>query len=177
MYTRWGRTVCPDTADVVYKGEAAGSWYQSGGGANLQCFPENPGYLNTTKSEESKLYGVEFEVSGSQWFGVAKQMHNKNMPCVVCQTKSRATTLMSPATTQCHDGSWTFEYNGYLMAGHPNHRRNTFVCVDKDPESIEGQDADTNGELLYHTSVDCHNLGNCPPYRDNSELACVVCSK
>ncbi len=40
VYTRWGRTVCPDTSgtELVYKGLAAGTDHlQTGGGANYLC--------------------------------------------------------------------------------------------------------------------------------------------
>ena len=49
VYTRWGRTVCPDTTgtELVYKGLAAGSnWDHSGGGANYLCTTEQPQYLS-----------------------------------------------------------------------------------------------------------------------------------
>ena len=45
VYTRWGRTVCPNTTgtELVYKGLAAGtSYHQSGGGANYLCTTEEP---------------------------------------------------------------------------------------------------------------------------------------
>lgn len=178
VYTRWGHKDCPDSASMVYRGDAGGSWYLSGGGSNIQCFPEDPLYLNTTSSAtESLIFGVEYEVFNNQYFDSVKHMREKNVPCVVCQPKHRATVLMSPATTKCHDDSWTFEYNGYLMSGGRGHQRATFICVDKEPQAVDGQDNNGNGELIFHTSIDCHNFGSCPPYRNNAELACVVCSK
>ena len=34
-YVRWGRTVCPSGAQVVYKGRAAGSHYSQPGGGSV----------------------------------------------------------------------------------------------------------------------------------------------
>lgn len=177
-YIRWGRDECPPSADLIYKGRGAGSWYLSGGGSNVQCFPEDPAYLNTTgRATESRVHGLEYEVWGGQYFDSFKHMREKNVPCVVCQTQYRSSVLMTPAKTECEDQSWTLEYNGYLMAGGPAHQRMTFICVDKDPGSVPGMDDNKNGELLYHTGVYCKGFGQCPPYRDGAELACVVCSK
>ena len=37
-YVRWGRTNCPNTAELVYAGRAGGSlWSVNGGGSNYQC--------------------------------------------------------------------------------------------------------------------------------------------
>ena len=48
IYTRWGRTTCPDTpgTELVYEGLAGGSAnFDSGGGANYLCLPKIPEYL------------------------------------------------------------------------------------------------------------------------------------
>ena len=51
VYTRWGRTICPDTNGtiLIYEGLAAGSkWDQSGGGATCNYFhiTKSPLYMN-----------------------------------------------------------------------------------------------------------------------------------
>ena len=56
------------------------------------------------------------------------------------------------------------------------HNRNSFECVDKDPESIPGSAADTNGALFYHVEGVCNGLP-CPPYDPQKELTCAVCTK
>lgn len=176
-YVRWGRTECPSSSSMVYKGQGGGSWYMSGGGSNIQCFPEDPSYLTTTGAHiDTRIYGVEYEAYNGQYLDRLKRVHDKNMPCIVCQAKGRAAALMTPASIKCQDG-WTFEYNGYLMAGGPGHKRNTFMCIDKDPEGVQGKDGNANGELIYHTTIDCGNFGSCPPYKTNAEIACVVCTK
>ena len=64
------------------------------------------------------------------------------------------------------------------MTEYQNHAigRN-YVCMDKDPEAIRGQQDNTNGALFYFVQGSCKSLGHCPPYTEGSELTCVVCSK
>ena len=177
-YIRWSRTTCPKSSSLIYWGKAGGSWYTSRGGSNLLCLPDDPAYLNTTsRALFSKIHGVEFKDSGGQYFDGVLRMRERNLPCVVCKADYRATVLMTPASTECHDDSWTLEHQGYIMAGGPAHQRASFVCVDKYPEATDGQDTNRNGELLYHTGIDCCTFGSCPPYKSGAELACTVCSK
>ena len=56
VYTRWGRTVCPDTNGtvLVYERLAAGTHpSQSGGGANYICITNNPSYSSRRLIPES----------------------------------------------------------------------------------------------------------------------------
>ena len=40
LYTRWGSSSCPSTAELVYSGVAGGTWYVSNGGsASYECMP------------------------------------------------------------------------------------------------------------------------------------------
>ena len=41
------------------------------------------------------------------------------------------------------------------MAGHNSYQRSMFECVDRNPESIPGSIANTNGALFYHVEVKC----------------------
>ena len=133
-YIRWGRTTCPDTegTELVYKGRAAGSyWDHSGGGAN---------YL-----------------------------------CSVCYIAPRETVLMIPGKYTCPSG-WTREYYGYLMSARYSHHRSTFECMDISPETIAGGHANQDGALFYHTEPRSGSLP-CPPYEEQKEITCAVCSK
>lgn len=176
-YIRWGRTICPPLqTDMVYNGRMGGSMFSLGGGGNSQCFPDNPQYLKTGRGfDMPTISGAEYQTKGE--ILDEKNLENKNVPCAVCITKERPTILMIPGNTRCPDGSWTKEYVGYLMAESTHHRRSEFTCLDKDPETMNGYDDNRNGVLLYHTSMQCSNFKNCPPYKDKAELACVVCSK
>jgi hypothetical protein len=176
-YVRWGRTVCPPKAEVVYVGRAAGSFFSHrGGGANYQCVtlkPENfdfgPGTIDA-----SLIYGAEYETTGN----VPKTLHtlqNNNVPCVVCYVATRSTKIMVPGTYKC-PAEWTTEYYGFLMAERHNHHRSSFECVDKTPEKADGGQADENGALFYHVEPRCGSLP-CPPYDQQKEMTCAVCTR
>ena len=175
VYTRWGRTTCPDTpgTELIYAGRAGGSWYNhKGGGANYLCLPESPDYLDYTAGVQgaNPIYGAEYQGTGT-----IASVTDHNVPCSVCSTTARVMVLMLPAKTQCPP-SWTLEYNGYLMAGRRNYHRQAFECIDKDPECIPGSAGDENGALFYPTEATCNGLP-CPPYDPQKELTCAVCTK
>ena len=174
VYTRWGRTVCPDTNGtiLVYEGLAAGSHYsQSGGGANYVCITKNPSYLSSTvPGEYPLLYGSEYQ------YPVINSLHDHNVSCAVCYTSARSSKLMIPGETTC-PSMWTQEYVGYLMADLHTHKRNVvYECVDNDSEAVPGGQADTNGALFYHVGAVCGIGLPCPPYVANRPITCVVCT-
>ena len=178
VYTRWGRTTCPDTpgTELVYAGRAGGTKYnKQGGAANHLCLPEDPDYLQYIPGVQgrSPIHGAEYETSYSS--DPLRSVFEHNSPCAVCATSARSMVLMVPAKTQCPP-SWTHEYTGYLMTEHVGHRRSMFECIDKDPECVPGSAADTDGALFYHTEATCADLP-CPPYDPQKELTCVVCTK
>ncbi len=183
VYTRWGRTVCPDTSgtELVYKGLAAGAHFgQSGEGANYLCTTEQPQYLSSTIPRFSAndpalsyLYGAEYEVPGFS------SLHNHNVPCAVCYTSQRSSKLMIPGRITCPQ-SWTEEYEGYLMTGrrHSGHKNSkVYECVDKDGEAVSGQAANIDGALFHLVGAVCNRGLPCPPYVTNRPITCVVCTK
>ncbi len=183
VYTRWGRTVCPDTSgtELVYKGLAAGTHYDhTGGGANYLCTTEDPKpqYLSSTIPKYSAnditlsyLYGAEYEAP------VFGSLHNHNVPCAVCFTSQRSSKLMIPGRITCPQ-SWTEEYEGYLMAAREGHNHNmVYECVDKDSKAAPGEGRGTNGALFYHVGAVCDVGLPCPPYVANRPITCVVCTK
>ena len=167
--------------DVFIAGVAAGSHFShSGGGSNYLCLPRNPEWGKTTAGFQSgeSLYGAEYELSPTNdpFPKVnGRSLHENDVPCAVCLVTSRPTKLMIPARLTCPDG-WTKEYSGYLMAQHRSQTRTTYVCVDSDPEVIEGGAADQNGVLFYVVEAVCGSLP-CPNYVDGWEITCVVCTK
>ena len=176
VYTRWGRTTCPDTpgTELVYAGMAGGTYYNTKGGAsNHLCMPENPDYLQYRAGVQgsSPVRGAEYQTGGN----VLSSVSDHDVPCAVCLASARETVLMIPAKTQCPP-SWTLEYTGYLMTEHKTHYRSMFECIDKDPEWVPGSAASTDPALFYHTEATCTELP-CPPYDPQKELTCVVCTK
>ena len=176
VYTRWGRTTCPNTpgTELLYKGRAAGSWSSHrGGGANYLCMPDDPQYSSYDPGNGgSELYGVEYQID---WGGPLSSSHQHNAPCAVCFTSERGMVVMLPAKTSC-PSNWIREYYGYLIAAHHTHHRTTFECLDKYPEHVPGQAGDTDGAMFYQVEAVCHGLA-CPPYDRQKELTCAVCTK
>ena len=176
-YVRWGRTTCPDTegTEAVYIGRAAGSHYTHSGGTNdYLCLPEEPEYTQYTAGTQdfSPLYGTEYEIGQNQ---PLYAQHQHNAPCVVCCTSLRVTVLMVPARVSCPN-TWTLEYSGYLMTAYKGYHRRSTVCVDRDPETVYGEAANSNGALFHHTEATCNGI-QCPPYDPEKVLTCALCTK
>ena len=173
-YTRWGRSDCRHGTELVYEGIAAGTRYSSsGGGANLLCLPRNPVYSSYRSGIQNaaRLGPVEFHPSTQ----TGTVTSDDNARCAVCRT-TRSTSIMIPATTNCPSG-WTREYYGYLMAEHSNNHRGSFVCIDKFAQPFPGGRGHTPvAHDLFHVEAYC-NIIPCPPYDDQKELTCAVCSK
>ena len=180
VYTRWGRTICPNTTgtQLLYAGRVAGSFYnEKGGGANYLCLPEQPQYSTYTAGTQvgrAFLYGAEYQTAGLD-NGPLHSFHDHNVPCAVCYASTRETIVMIPARLSC-PSSWTREYYGYLMTEYRGHQRTTFECVDQSPQSVPGSAADTDGVLFYHVEVKCNGI-SCSPYDTQKEVMCVVCTK
>ena len=177
VYVHWGRTSCPtgQGTQLVYSGRAGGSRYNhQGGAANHLCMPDNPEHLQYGSGTQGNyVYGVEYNPTSSQ---PLHSVDRHNVPCAVCFAATRDTILMIPAKFTCPT-NWTLEYTGYLMSEHYSHRRSTYECVDKNPESVPGLDGSSSDTaLLYHVEPNCAGL-SCPPYDAQKELTCVVCSR
>ena len=174
VYTRWGNSACPNITgtELVYTGRAGGSQHDGqGGGANYLCLPMDPEYNLPSRAGvqgNSPVWGAEYEQPV-----VGEQDHN--VQCAVCHGTTRVAVLMIPAKTSCPT-SWRKQYDGYIMADHIQHYRRMFVCIDRAQESFPGTGASNDGALFYHAEADCTNLP-CPPYNNDRELNCVVCTK
>ena len=179
VYTRWGRTVCPQGASLVYAGRAAGTKYNlKGGTSDTLCMPETPQYLSTdtTAHHAALLRGVEFETPGTSSTPF-RNVAQANLPCAVCYTDTKLSVLTVPAQYTCPNG-WSMEYNGYLMTEDEasNRQRKNTICVDRDAEAVPGSEANTDPAMVYLMRATCDGLP-CPPYNTNMALPCVVCSK
>ena len=178
VYVRWGHDQCPSTAQLVYSGRAGGSHYKnSGGGSNPQCLPLDPNFLTPisgTQSSRAYMHGAEYEThtdSNSHIHG----RHNTDVPCAVCHVSNRTAVYMVPAKYTCPTG-WITEYYGYLMAEHFRHPRSQFTCVDTAFKSVHKSSANSDGLLFQFVEARCGSLP-CPPYGNDKELSCAVCTK
>jgi hypothetical protein len=138
--------------------------------------PANPEYTLNYRSGVTgyaHIHKVEYEIP-------LRGGHNHNVPCAVCHVSTRPAVLMIPARTSC-PSTWTREYYGYIMTSYRGTGRGRlmFECIDEDQETLTGStDADVNGGVLHHVEADCGAAGlSCPPYNQEKEINCVVCTK
>ena len=62
------------------------------------------------------------------------------------------------------------------MTEHKTHNNNKdFVCMDKDAVPIDSDTSNNNGALFYPVRTMCGSL-RCPPYKNHTEMYCVVCT-
>jgi len=165
-------------------GYVGGNTYNTPGAVDYLCLSSEPlwGAFNDSAAIYSaKIYGTEYQFGeqgyvngGSAFFG--QDLMDHDAPCAVCHT-SRQATLMIPGRNECYPG-WTKEYSGYLATTltYSTYSGSSYVCLDEQSESEPGDFRDDNGKLLYLTEAICGSL-RCPPYVNNRELTCVVCSK
>lgn len=102
--------------------------------------------------------------------------HDHNVPCAVCLATTRGSMHMFPAKTACPT-SWTLEYGGWLMSAYHGQSRTMYVCVENSQEALPGSAPNSDGALFYHVEMDCGYGIPCPPYVEEKELRCVVCTK
>ncbi|TPW18353.1 MAG: short-chain collagen C4-like, partial [Elusimicrobia bacterium] len=133
VYTRWGRTVCPAGASLLYAGYVAGGYFNhpGSGGAPL-CLSDAPTWdeFADTSENGALLYGTEFE-TGAYGAASLRSLQNFKARCAVCYRADASVSFMLPGSQQCPSG-WTPEYAGYLMSNHYTHpAANEFSCVDR----------------------------------------------
>ncbi|CAC5406469.1 unnamed protein product [Mytilus coruscus] len=134
-YIRWGRKQCPNNkTELVYSGFSGGGYYnEQGSAAEYVCLPPDPNYVKTGGKDYAHMYGGEYD---SNFF--ASNSHAEDVPCAVCKTDRATAVIMIPGKNTCYSG-WNIEYHGYLASGDHNHAAaSAFVCVDINPEYING---------------------------------------
>ncbi|XP_062611574.1 short-chain collagen C4-like isoform X2 [Saccostrea cucullata] len=174
-YVRWGKSTCSNGSTLVYAGQVGGTKYNvKGGAANPLCLTFDVLWGNRTKTTtSSNLHGAEYETN---FWGT--NFHNTDVPCAVCQVKTRTHVLMIPGRNQCLKG-WTEEYHGYISSESRfnDKSRGFYTCVDDNPEQIMGGGTrNDDGYLFYSVLAKCGSL-KCPPYIDDKPITCVVCSQ
>jgi len=120
------------------------------------------------------LFGAEYQSAFKNFF--ANDLHDKDVPCAVCESSIFSMTMMIPARTQCYPG-WTKAYHGVLTSGAFEHNAaSQYICTDDNPQSLDGGSGNSDGKLLYVVKAKCGSL-RCPPYEEGKVLSCVVCMK
>ncbi|WAR02856.1 hypothetical protein MAR_009414 [Mya arenaria] len=172
-YIRWGRKTCPSEtgARPLYDGYAGSSSHlHSGGGNTYLCLPRDPVLDDIQGGSRSYIYGAEYETKGGTLW---REMQDEEVPCVVCITPN-TNVVMVPAKNVCHPG-WNLEYAGYLMAEKFDHSAKNYVCMDGEPDDLDGSRGNQDGALFYFVEASCGSLP-CDPYIQGYELTCAVCS-
>lgn len=157
-----------------------GHFTEEGSAADYICLSQDPlwgVYDDTHQTYSARVYGTEYQFSSYQYgeniFG--KNIQDQDVPCAVCLS-SRSSVIMIPGRNQCYPG-WTVEYSGYLVGGYFAHKAaSNYECLDSTPEVEFGGADNLNGKLMYLTEAECGAL-QCPPYVQDREITCVVCSK
>lgn len=169
VYTRWGKSSCPSTAETVlmYNGMMSSSGHDvTGGGANYLCISSSLEFdaENSFSIYSSFLRNTLYKGMASSNYG----SEDKAAVCAVCYTPARSAKLMLPGKRQCPT-DWTKEYTGYLMSGYDSHNHTSvFECIDEDLEGRLNTSSTNNVAYLYHTTS-----------KDSSykSITCVVCTK
>ncbi|VDI27207.1 Hypothetical predicted protein [Mytilus galloprovincialis] len=176
-YIRWGRKGCPAGADMIYTGQVGGNAYShKGGGVNYLCLPNDPEIGQHQPYDNDQVYGGEYELGSSRKpSGWSESMHNKEVPCSVCYKQRHSAVLIIPGRKTCYKG-WNSEYHGYLMSDHYGHYKKDYACVDINAEPLDNKNGDENGALFYPIRTNCGSL-RCPPYTNEADVLCVVCTK
>ena len=142
------------------------------------CLPHNSEYSHFLTGFQVALYMEQssYELSSAAPL-TSSVSDDNNVPCTVCFTPSWSAVVMIPAKTTC-PSNWMTEYIGYLMSAYytNSHYRSMYECVDKNAESLPNGGGNQNGAELWHVEVDCGYQIPCPPYVEEKELTCIVCT-
>jgi hypothetical protein len=153
-------------------GFAAGGFHsEDGASAKPVCLPPDPDFGKTSGPDYGRIYGAEFD---DNFF--APDSNAEDVPCAVCRTIHASSVIMIPGKNKCYPG-WQMEYYGYLASNYYlSKAAGTYECIDIQPEFLTGGKNNNNGKLFLNVLAKCGSL-QCPPYKENYPLTCVVCSK
>ncbi|KAK3099334.1 hypothetical protein FSP39_002796 [Pinctada imbricata] len=154
---------------------AGGNFNYVGSGTNYLCLPRDPQFSDgshaVSASFTNYIYGAEYETN---FFG--DKSADQDVPCAVCQSTAGTNILMIPGRLTCYQG-WTRQYKGFLSSNYYGYKgQSEYVCVEENAEYLFGGEKSTNGALFYPTIFACGTL-QCPPYKNDEPVTCVVCSK
>ena len=99
------------------------------------------------------------------------------IPCAVCDLQRDAAVFAHFGEHECPRG-YEAEYTGYTFSSLYSHlSKGEYVCIDKQPEGYDngrGNSNDNEGRL-FPVEVRCGTLP-CPPYTNQREVKCAMCS-
>jgi hypothetical protein len=81
---------------------------------------------------------------------------------------------MIPGKLSCPAG-FMKQYQGFLTANDYGSQKSEYLCVDDNPDFLEGSRQNENGKLFYPVITVCGTLP-CPPYKNGDYVACSVCT-
>lgn len=186
-FIRWGRTVCPDGSQVLYKGFTAGPKIGSGGGgSNFLCMHEKPSFIAGSPGRGTfagVIVGAEYDYTGFTNVLSTENMPNgvitsQDVPCVRCYVSGSTDAMMVPGRSDCGGSGYEFKYSGVLMSEYSSdasRKRSSYICMDHAPEGIMGGEAANSDALLYPVEVGCGSLP-CNPYVSGKQVTCAICT-
>eukprot|EP00117_Sycon_ciliatum_P038877 scpid82922/ scgid28815/ Short-chain collagen C4 len=177
VYTHWGSSTCSQGSNLVYSGFVGGTWYSlKGGAAQYLCMPMEPEYSEyIPKTQSNSILQTAELQTPSKAIPAFGSLYQNTPVCALCQASGRSAQFMFPARLTCPAG-WNKEYDGYLMTAKYNLQRTEYICMDKQPEVMEGTSKNVNGALLYF--VETNSKTHVPnAYIGEKELTCSVCSR
>ncbi|VDI63637.1 Hypothetical predicted protein [Mytilus galloprovincialis] len=147
--------------------QVCGHYTEKGRGAEPVCLPHDP-YIGSAINNGyfTSVYGMEYQENFSS------NLYDKDVPCAVCRANHVTSKVMIPGKITCHAG-WRKEYSGMLVAGYHDHEgASSLICVDQNPDVLEGGVGNDNGYLIYPAIAKCGSL-KCPPYVEDTRISCV----
>ncbi|PIK46029.1 hypothetical protein BSL78_17119 [Apostichopus japonicus] len=100
IYTRWGKTSCPSTSQLVYQGVmgSGNNYNQKGSGVNFLCLPLEPTFADPPNhASGASIYGVEYE----QTLPTSPNIYQSEAPCAVCLSPGKHSVVTIPGTNTC----------------------------------------------------------------------------
>ena len=70
---------------------------------------------------------------------------------------------------------WKAEYTGFLLLNTRISTAKIMCAWTKDAEPIDSDSSSKNGALFHGVRTTCGSL-RCPPYKNHTEMLCVVCT-
>jgi hypothetical protein len=158
-----------------FSGITGGKMYSmKGSGVTTLCLPHDPDSLPASFQSPDDgvsafIFGAEYEMS---YKNIAT---DDDVPCAVCHAQTSTSAIMIPAKLTCPQ-NWKLQYNGFMSAERYSYFASDFICVDLNPQYIEGTRAvNADGRLIHPVKARCGSLP-CPPYKDKQLVSCVVCA-